>query len=96
MDSATLHTEAVTEALLDPTVARTVDGARRIVDLRNGSVAPIKRPSVACRWCPVRPACAEGRAHLRDAGLDDDLDDGDSFGGDLAGADDDELIAVDT
>ena len=64
LDSATLQTEAVTEALLESTVARTVDGARRFVDLRNGSVAPVKRPSVVCRWCPVMHTCDEGRAHL--------------------------------
>ena len=55
-------------------MARTVDGARRIVDLRNGAVAPVKRPAFACRWCRLLADCTEGQDHLRSANDLDDLD----------------------
>ncbi len=65
LDQGVAHTEAVTVGLLDATLARTVDGARRIVDLRNGTVAPVKRTAVSCRWCQILADCDEGQAHLR-------------------------------
>ncbi|HEY4375771.1 MAG TPA: PD-(D/E)XK nuclease family protein [Acidimicrobiales bacterium] len=72
LDLGEARSEPVTEGILDATVARTVDGARRVVDLRNGSVAPTLRPSYACRWCPALATCETGRDHLR---ATDDLDD---------------------
>jgi len=65
LDLGVAHTEAVTEGVLDATVARTVDGARRLAALRAGTVAPIYRPSRACRWCIAREGCATGTAWLR-------------------------------
>ncbi|MDQ6695868.1 MAG: PD-(D/E)XK nuclease family protein [Actinomycetota bacterium] len=65
LDQGVAHTEAVTVGLLDAALARTVDGARRIVDLRNGTVAPVKRAAVSCRWCRILAGCTEGQAHLR-------------------------------
>jgi hypothetical protein len=74
LDIGEARREPITEGILEATVARTVDGARRIVDLRNGSVAPVLRPSYGCRWCPALATCATGREHL--AATDDlgDLD----------------------
>ncbi|MCU1452652.1 MAG: hypothetical protein JWN46_798 [Acidimicrobiales bacterium] len=76
LDAGEARSEPVTEPLLDATVARTIDGARRVVDLRNGTVAPTLRPSYACRWCIALPTCEVGRRHLRVADVDavDDLE----------------------
>lgn len=74
LDLGEARTEAVTEALLDATVARTVDAARRLVGLRAGTTAPEYRPGQPCRWCPVLPTCDVGRAWLTDE-TDVDLDD---------------------
>ncbi|MCU1498442.1 MAG: hypothetical protein JWM47_2395 [Acidimicrobiales bacterium] len=66
LDLGESRTEPVTEAILDATVARTVDAARRLAALRTGSVEPEYRPSYACRWCVARPTCVVGRAWLAD------------------------------
>ena len=70
LDLGEARTEPVTEAILDATVARTVDAAHRLVSLRAGTVEPAFRPSYACRWCVARPTCAIGQEWLAD---DDDL-----------------------
>lgn len=70
LDLGLAHTEAVTDGVLDATVARTVDGARRLAALRAGTVAPTYRPSHACRWCIARETCVVGAAWLRDADAD--------------------------
>ena len=70
LDLGEARTEAVTEGVLDATVARTVDAAHRLTALRAGTVAPVHRPSYACRWCVARPTCDVGQAWLAD---DDDL-----------------------
>lgn len=75
LDMGVAHTEAVTEAVLDATVARTVDGARRMAALRTGAVEPAYRPSYGCRWCSALPTCAPGTAWLtEDPEAQDDLD----------------------
>lgn len=75
LDQARAHTERVTEAMLASALARTVDGAARMVALREGET-PVRRASPACRWCPLVMSCGDGRAFLRDldGDLDDDLD----------------------
>ncbi|MCU1350976.1 MAG: hypothetical protein JWM05_185 [Acidimicrobiales bacterium] len=75
LDAGEARSEAVTEAVLEATVARTVDGARRLVDLRNGTAAPVLRPSYACRWCVALPTCDAGRQHLRASDDFSDVDD---------------------
>ncbi len=74
LDQGVAHTELVTVGLLEATLARTVDGARRIVDLRNGTVAPVKRTGFPCRWCRILADCDEGKAHLRSVDDFEDLD----------------------
>jgi CRISPR/Cas system-associated exonuclease Cas4 (RecB family) len=70
LDQARSHTERVTIPLLEAALARTVDGARRMVALHDGAVA-VKRPSPACRWCALLPDCAEGTAMVHELdGLD--------------------------
>lgn len=70
LDLGEARTEAVTEGLLDATVARTVDAAHRLTALRAGSAEPVYRPSYACRWCVALADCTVGRSWLAD---DDDL-----------------------
>ena len=74
LDEGLAHTEAVTVDLLDAAVARTVDGARRVVALRAGTTAPRYRPSFGCRWCSQLAVCDPGRAWLADEAVDIDLD----------------------
>ena len=64
LESARPHAEVVTEGLLEAALARTIDGARRLVELQFGGATPTRHPSVACRWCPVLHECPDGRAHL--------------------------------
>lgn len=74
LDEGSAHTEAVTVDLLDAAVARTVDGARRVVALRAGTTAPRHRPSFGCRWCSQLAVCDPGRSWLADEAVDLDLD----------------------
>ncbi|WP_117000630.1 PD-(D/E)XK nuclease family protein [Desertimonas flava] len=69
LDSGTAETEVVTEALLRSTLRRTLDAIDRMVEVRFEDREPSRSPGVACRWCPLRAECAEGRAHL--AAVDD-------------------------
>ncbi len=66
LDSGDLHVEAVTEDHLDAAVARTVDGVERMVALRYEGDEAARRPSGACRWCPIRDDCGPGQAFLSD------------------------------
>jgi CRISPR/Cas system-associated exonuclease Cas4 (RecB family) len=84
LDSGRPHPETVTEAVLEAAVARTVDGADRLVALLHDGKPPVKRTGAACRWCPVLAECAEGRSfldHDDPDGLEpvDDDDDGDEI-----------------
>ncbi len=71
LDSGRAETEAVTEGLLHATVARTVDGAVQLTELRAGTRAPLHRPAFACRWCPHLEHCDVGRRWLVDEDLQD-------------------------
>lgn len=66
LDMGEARTEMVTEGMLDATVARTVDAARRLASLRAGTVEPAYRPSYSCRWCVARDTCDVGQAWLAD------------------------------
>lgn len=68
LDHGRAHTEAVTEDLLDATVARTVDAAVRLAGLRAGTTAPVHRPAYGCRWCVALADCDVGRSWLLDEG----------------------------
>jgi hypothetical protein len=81
LDEGRAHPEAVTVALLESAVARTVDGIGRIAQLHEVAhhrVEPdqagvTKRPGPPCRWCPLVASCDEGTAFLtRDEVGDDD------------------------
>lgn len=72
LDSGTVQTEAITDAVLHAAVARTSDGIRKLHELSVGTRAPLTRPGPGCRWCPVVDSCDAGRSFLGRA--DDDLD----------------------
>jgi hypothetical protein len=74
LDLAEARTEPVTEGVLDATVARTVDAARRLAALRAGSTEPVYRPSYGCRWCVALADCSTGARWLTDE-TDFDADD---------------------
>ncbi len=67
LDSASMRAEDVTVDLLETAVARTVDGAAVMVELRQGRREPVARPSFACRWCAELPRCEPGAAFLAEA-----------------------------
>lgn len=66
LNTATLETETVTADLLVATAARVVDGVRTEIALTDGSAEPVRRPSVACRWCALLEECEVGRSFLDD------------------------------
>jgi len=72
LDSGQPRVEPVSTAILESATRRTIEGARRLADLRHGGVDPVKRTGAACRWCPVVESCLEGKAFLTERdGLDD-------------------------
>ena len=77
LDSGRPHPETVSESVLEAAVARTVDGADRLVALLHDAKAPVKRTGAACRWCPVLADCPEGRSYLDDDEPDEPDDDAD-------------------
>jgi hypothetical protein len=66
LDSGTISAEEVTVDVLDAAVARTVDGTRRIAELRDPDRPLTKRPGPPCGWCALADGCEEGRAWLDD------------------------------
>ena len=73
LDMGEAQTEPVSEAILDATVARVVDGATRMAALQTGAVAPVYRPSFGCRWCGALGTCETGKRWLLDeTDFDDD------------------------
>ena len=67
LDQGQFHSEQVTQDLLLSAAERVIDGARRYVELVSGTHPADVAPGPACRWCPVRPDCEEGTAHLEGA-----------------------------
>ncbi|NLD77642.1 MAG: PD-(D/E)XK nuclease family protein [Acidimicrobiales bacterium] len=80
LDAGRAEVEAVTEGLLHATVARTVDGAVQLTELRAGTREPVHRPSYACRWCDHLALCEVGRAWLAEE-TDLDMADGNTDAG---------------
>lgn len=64
LDQGVLAVEDVTVPLLYSAAARVIDGVEKLVGLRQGLLAPRKRPGSQCRYCPLRDTCDEGRAQL--------------------------------
>lgn len=64
LDSGTLSVEDVTVDLLESATARTIDGVRRMAELRDPDRPLTKRPGPPCHWCSLADGCTEGQAWL--------------------------------
>ncbi len=64
LDAGTFSVEDVTEDTLASAVRRTVDGARKIIELRAGRRTPDLTPGGWCRGCPARGECDPGMKYL--------------------------------
>ena len=64
LDTATFHAEDVTVETLALAARRTVDGVRKVVELRRGR-APGVSPGPQCSWCGLADTC-EAALALRD------------------------------
>lgn len=64
LDYADAESEAVNEGILEAALHRALEGIERHIELTVEGREPVKRPGAACRWCPLRADCAEGRAFL--------------------------------
>lgn len=62
LDSASYAAEDVTVETLEAALHRTVDGVRKIVELRTGAREPVVTPCPRCRYCRVRDVCDGARA----------------------------------
>lgn len=72
LDESRLSVEMVTQDVLWSAAERVIAGIERHQTLLAGEDAPVYRPSIACRWCPILSDCDTGRAWL-DATDEDEL-----------------------
>lgn len=70
LDTCEPDAEDVTEGVLEAAMTRTLEGIARHVELVAEGRPPVKRVGVACRWCPLRDDCVEGRSYLDDRDVD--------------------------
>jgi len=66
LDEGRFVEEVITEAVLDAAITRFVHGLDLIMELTDPEMVPIKRPSPACRWCPLLEDCHDGASFLND------------------------------
>lgn len=66
VDAGRVQTELVDESLLETAVRRTVDGVRRLADLRAGDVEARRVPGPPCRWCSISTDCVPGSRWLEE------------------------------
>jgi hypothetical protein len=64
LDQGNFIAEDVNEAIIESTVARVVDGARKMIELTRHKRPPTKLTGPPCRWCQLLDECPEGLAHL--------------------------------
>ena len=64
LDAGEPVVEDVTEGVLRTATRRLLDAINAEIELRFEDREPVKRPGRSCRWCPLQPECAEGRAFL--------------------------------
>jgi hypothetical protein len=64
LDSGRVDCEKVNESVLDASLARTVDGVRKLTEIQHAVRAATVSTGPACGWCPLRPDCSEGRAWI--------------------------------
>lgn len=67
VDAGRVQVETVDEDLLRAAMRRTTQSIERLIELRLGQTKAHKRPSGACKWCPVAGSCAPGQAWLEEA-----------------------------
>lgn len=65
LDSGTLLVTDVNLDVLEAAVHRTIDGVRKLLELRLGLRSPLVTANPACRWCSVRASC-EGAVEWAD------------------------------
>ena len=68
VDAGRVQVEHVDEDLLRSAIRRTAESIERLVELRLGQAQAHKRPSGACKWCPVAESCGPGQAWLEETG----------------------------
>ena len=68
VDAGRVQVEHVDEDLLRSAIRRTAESIERLVELRLGRAQAHKRPSGACKWCPVAESCGPGQAWLEETG----------------------------
>ena len=67
VNEGTVVTEKVDSAVLKSAFHRTVDGTRRLTDLRlSQGDEPVRRPGPPCNWCPISQDCEPGQAWLNE------------------------------
>ncbi|HEX6595291.1 MAG TPA: PD-(D/E)XK nuclease family protein [Acidimicrobiales bacterium] len=71
LDSASFAAEDVTVETLEIALRRTVDGVRKMVELRTGAREPAVTPCPRCRYCRIRDVC-DGAKAWEAAQADDD------------------------
>lgn len=64
LDQGQFVPETVTEDVLDVAAERLVRGVQAMTELADVERDPVKRPSLACNWCPLLPECEEGSQHI--------------------------------
>ena len=65
LDSGESRAEDVDEGVLEAAVRRTIDGARRIADMRQSARTPHLTPGGYCTFCTALPECPVGREWIR-------------------------------
>jgi hypothetical protein len=64
LDYADAEAEDVSEGLLEAALARALAGIERHIEITVEGRPAVKRPGFACRWCPLRAECPEGKGFL--------------------------------
>jgi len=63
LDAARVEVEEVSPAVLEAALARTIDGARKLIEVLRAQRAAMVSPGGLCGWCPIRSDCSEGTAY---------------------------------
>lgn len=71
LDAGEPVVEDVTERVLRTAARRMLDAVNAEIELTVEAREPIKRPGIACRWCPLATDCGEGQGYLQSRADDD-------------------------
>lgn len=66
VDAGRVQVETVDEDLLRAAIRRTTQSIQRLIELRLGHSQAERRPSGACKWCPVAGSCGPGQSWLEE------------------------------